>query len=183
MPAPKLNAEQQKAYDARLLRGIKSAAKVAPKKTAKEVRLAHVHKGVSKAAAAPKKFSTDKEIVVEATLNLARILKNKNVRHRQEAPRAVKEIKRYARRYFGVSDVRLTPEVNQAVWSQGLKNIPRRLRLRFARTINTEEDKKKKGVQRLVTTVYHVATADLKGLQTQRATATEAAAAPVADQE
>lgn len=41
-------------------------------------------------------------------------------------------------------DVRVTPEVNQFVWKQGIRNIPRRVRVRLVRKKNDTEEKGEK---------------------------------------
>lgn len=92
-------------------------------------------------------------------------------RYGHEAGRAIRFIKRWARKYLCVSDVRLRPEVNEAVWSRGNDNPPCRLRLRFVRTINQEEGRQGK----LVTTVYHVPVTDFSELITKVETGASAA--------
>lgn len=34
---------------------------------------------------------------------------------------------------MGTSDVRLDPKLNQALWSQGIKSVPHRIRVRLER--------------------------------------------------
>ena len=57
---------------------------------------------------------------------------------------------------MGTSDIRLDPQLNKEVWKQGVRNVPRRVRLRLARRRNDAEDAKEK-LYTYVTAV-HVAT-------------------------
>ncbi len=42
------------------------------------------------------------------------------------------------------SDVRLDTKLNKQVWSQGVRNVPFRVRVRLARKRNDDEDAKEK---------------------------------------
>jgi large subunit ribosomal protein L31e len=63
------------------------------------------------------------------------------------------------------SDVRIEVGLNKFIWSQGVKNVPKRLRLRLSRRRNEDEEAKEK----LYTLVSHVDVKDptVKGLQTE----------------
>lgn len=52
---------------------------------------------------------------------------------KRRAPRAVKEIKLFAQKAMGASDVRIDQKLNQAVWNNGVKAVPYRIRVRIAR--------------------------------------------------
>lgn len=56
------------------------------------------------------------------------------------APKAVKEIRKFAQKTMGTSDVRLDVKLNKAVWSRGVRNVPTRIRVRIARKRNDDED-------------------------------------------
>ena len=58
------------------------------------------------------------------------------------APRAVKEIKKFAKKAMGTSDVRLDVKLNKHLWSRGVRNVPDRVRIRIARKRNDDEDAK-----------------------------------------
>lgn len=45
---------------------------------------------------------------------------------------------------MGVTDVRISPGLNQAVWSRGVKSPPRRIRVRLERKRNDDEGAKEK---------------------------------------
>lgn len=61
-----------------------------------------------------------------------------------EAPNAIKAVKKFAQQSMGVNDVRISPGLNQAVWSRGVKSPPRRIRVRLERKRNDDEGAKEK---------------------------------------
>merc|ERR1712133_50719 len=77
------------------------------------------------------------------------------------APRAIKEVKKFAEKQMGTTDVRIDTRLNKHLWSQGVKNVPFRVRVRLARLRNEDED----SVNKLYTLVTHVNVATFKGLQ------------------
>ncbi|CAG8598739.1 12582_t:CDS:2 [Ambispora leptoticha] len=87
---------------------------------------------------------------------------HKAVSFKYRAPQAVKAIKTFAKRHMGTSDVRLDPQLNKEIWKQGIRNVPRRMRLRLSRKRNDEEDAKEK----LYTYVTYVHANSFKGLET-----------------
>merc|ERR1719348_1003449 len=64
---------------------------------------------------------------------------------------------------MNTSDVRVDTSLNKAVWSHGIKNVPRRVRVRLARKRNEDED----SANKLYTLVTHVSVDSFKGLQTE----------------
>ena len=81
---------------------------------------------------------------------------------KSRAPRAVKAIKEFAKKAMGVSDVRLDVRLNKFIWSQGIKNVPHRVRVKISRKRNEDEDAKEK----MYTLVEHVPVASFGNLQT-----------------
>ncbi|KAL1586689.1 hypothetical protein WHR41_04610 [Cladosporium halotolerans] len=84
------------------------------------------------------------------------------VSFKKRAPRAIKEIRAFAEKAMGTSDVRLDPQLNKKVWECGVKGVPFRLRVRISRKRNDEEDAKEK----LYSYVQAVNVSNPKGLQT-----------------
>jgi large subunit ribosomal protein L31e len=82
---------------------------------------------------------------------------------KSKTPKAIKEIKKFARQAMGTKDVRISTDVNKYVWSQGVRNPPKRIRVRLSRKRNEDEDAKEK----LYTLVEHVPVADFKNLTTE----------------
>jgi len=81
---------------------------------------------------------------------------------KKRAPWAIKSVVEFARKAMGTNDVRLDPKLNQAVWAQGIKTVPHRLRVKLERKRNDDEGAKEK----LFTYVSHVDVTSFKGLQT-----------------
>ena len=108
------------------------------------------------------KGSTMGEVVTrEYTVNLHKRLHGIGFKYR--APRAIKEIKKFAEKQMGTKDVRVDTRLNKHIWSQGVRSVPFRVRVRLARLRNEDED----SVHKLYTLVTHVNVATFKGLQTE----------------
>merc|ERR1712020_778584 len=119
-------------------------------------RITKMPKGEKKAK------STLGEVVTrEYTINLHKRLHGIGFKYR--APRAIKEVKKFAEKQMGTSDVRIDTRLNKHLWSQGVRNVPFRVRVRLARLRNEDED----SVNKLYTLVTHVNVATFKGLQTE----------------
>ncbi len=90
---------------------------------------------------AKKKEGSSKEVVSrEYTINLHKRIHKTSFKER--APKAIKEIRAFAKKVMGTKDVRLDVKLNKAVWMQGIKNVPVRLRVVIARRRNDDEDAK-----------------------------------------
>jgi len=110
------------------------------------------------------KSSTMGEVVTrEYTINLHKRLHGIGFKYR--APRAVKEIVKFAEKQMGTKDVRIDTRLNKAIWAQGVRGVPFRMRIRLARLRNEDED----SVNKLYTLVTHVNVPKngFKGLQTE----------------
>lgn len=81
------------------------------------------------------------------------------------APNAIKEIKKFAQKAMGTTDVRVDVKLNKQIWSRGIRGVPRRVRVRIARKRNDEEDAKEELFS--LVTVAEVPTEGLKGLGTK----------------
>lgn len=82
---------------------------------------------------------------------------------KRRAPRAVKEIRKFAQKAMGTKDVRIDANLNKKVWSTGIKNPPTRIRVRLSRKRNEDEDADEK----LYTLAQLVEVSSFKGLQTE----------------
>lgn len=83
--------------------------------------------------------------------------------HKRRAPRAIKEIKKFAQKAMGTKDVRISADLNKEVWKTGIKNVPTRVRVRLSRKRNDNEDAE----ENLYTFVEYVPTSSFKGLSTE----------------
>ncbi|KAG7124804.1 60S ribosomal protein L31 like [Verticillium longisporum] len=81
---------------------------------------------------------------------------------KKRAPQAIKQIKLFATKSMGTTDVRLDPQLNKKVWEQGIKGVPYRLRVRISRRRNDEDGAKEK----LYSYVQAVNVKNPKGLPT-----------------
>merc|ERR1711936_537985 len=119
-------------------------------------------KGLIKMPKEKKTKSTLGEVVTrEYTINLHKRLHGIGFKYR--APRAIKEVKKFAEKQMGTTDVRIDTRLNKHLWSQGIKSVPFRVRVRLARLRNEDED----SVNKLYTLVTHVSVPSFKGLQTE----------------
>merc|ERR1711955_200270 len=81
--------------------------------------------------------------------------------YKKPAPRAIKEIRKFAVKEMGTPDVRIDTRLNKAVWTKGVWHVPYRLRVRLSRKRNEDDSPNK-----LYTLVTYVPVASVKGLQT-----------------
>ncbi|TRX95099.1 hypothetical protein FHL15_004184 [Xylaria flabelliformis] len=113
---------------------------------AREVLLSHKDTGrrqkMSSKGKKPAKSAIEQVVAREYTIHMHKRLHG--VTFKKRAPRAIKEIKAFAQKAMGTSDVRLDPQLNKKVWEQGVKGVPYRLRIRISRRRNDEEDAKEK---------------------------------------
>jgi len=108
-----------------------------------------------------KKGSGLKDVATrEYTVNLHKRLHG--VGFKRRAPRAIKEIRKFAIQQMGTPDVRIDTRLNKSVWSQGIRNVPFRVRVRLSRKRNEDEDSPHK----LYTLVTHVPVDTFKGKET-----------------
>lgn len=61
---------------------------------------------------------------------------------KERAPKAIKQIKLFAQKVMGTKDVRIDVKLNKLVWSQGVRNVPNRVRIQVSRRRNDDEDAK-----------------------------------------
>lgn len=60
-------------------------------------------------------------------------------------------------------DVRIDTKLNKFIWSNGIKNLPKRVRVRISRQRNDDEDAKEK----MYALVQHIPVESFEGLQTE----------------
>jgi large subunit ribosomal protein L31e len=107
-----------------------------------------------------KKSVTNEVVTREHTINLHKRIHG--VGFKKRAPRAIGEIRRFAEKAMGTPDVRIEARLNKHIWSQGIRNVPFRVRVRLARKRNEDEDSPNK----LYTLVSYVPVTSFKGSQT-----------------
>merc|ERR1712038_1115203 len=107
------------------------------------------------------KSALSEVITREHTIHLHKRLHGIGFKYR--APRAIKEIRKFAEKQMGTKDVRIDTRLNKHIWSQGVRSVPVRIRVRLARLRNEDED----STDKLYTLVSHVNVASFKNLQTE----------------
>ena len=107
------------------------------------------------------KSALNEVITREYTVHLHKRLHG--VGFKKKAPRAIKEIRKFAEKQMGTQDVRIDTRLNKFLWSKGIRNVPYRVRVRLARRRNEDED----STNKLYTLVTHVSVPTFKGLQTE----------------
>jgi len=83
--------------------------------------------------------------------------------HKRRAPRAIKEIRKFAQSAMKTQDVRIDAGLNKYVWATGIKAPPTRVRVRLSRKRNEDEDADEK----LYTLAQLVEVSSFKGLNTE----------------
>jgi len=110
----------------------------------------------------PARSATADVVSREYTINMHKRVHG--VSFKKRAPRAIKEIVKFAKQMMGTKDVRVDTLLNKFVWSQGVRNVPYRVRVRLHRKRNEDEE----ATEKLYTHVTHVNVATFKGLQTKK---------------
>ncbi len=82
---------------------------------------------------------------------------------KKRAPRAIKEVRKFAAQAMGTKDIRIDSKLNKFIWATGIKNPPTRVRVRLTRKRNEDEEADEK----LYTLAQLVEVTSFKGLQTE----------------
>jgi len=88
------------------------------------------------------------------------------IQFKKKAPKAIKAIKKFAMQNMKTDDVRIDVKLNQHIWSQGIRNIPKRVRIRLRR----KRDEEAEGTSSWYTLASLLHVEDFKGLHTENAT-------------
>ena len=96
----------------------------------------------------------------EYTINIHKRIHG--VGFKKRAPRALKEIRKFAMKEMGKPDVRIDTRLNKAVWAKGIRNVPYGIWVCLSRKCNKDEDSPNK----LYTLVTYVPVTTFKNLQT-----------------
>merc|ERR1712168_175257 len=107
------------------------------------------------------KSPVNEVVTREYTINLHKRIHG--MQFKKRAPRAIREIKKFAEKMMGTPDIRIDTGLNKYVWSHGVRNVTRRARIRLARRRNEDED----STNKLYTLVTVMKVDSFKGLQTE----------------
>merc|ERR1711964_219338 len=86
------------------------------------------------------------------------------IQFKKRAPTVVHRIKNFAEKAMKTNDVRIDTKLNKHIWSNGVRNVAKRVRVRLSRMRNEDEDAK----ENMYTLVQHVPVESFKGLQTEK---------------
>lgn len=104
------------------------------------------------------------ETAIDTTINVHKLAHR--TQFKRKAPKAINEIKKWVSKMMKTSDVRVDPKLNQFIWSQGIRNLPHRVRVRISRKRNEEEGANQGEFYSLV---QHVHVEDFSGRLTEKA--------------
>ena len=62
------------------------------------------------------------------------------IQFKKRAPRAIREIKKFAQVNMFTKDVRVDSTLNKVIWSKGIRNVPFRVRVRLSKKRNDDEE-------------------------------------------
>ena len=96
------------------------------------------------------------------TINVHKMLQN--IAFKKRAPRCVRQIKKFAYKEMKTEDVKIDTGLNRAIWVNGIRNVPRKIRVRIQRKRSEDEDAKNK----FFSLVQHVPVSTFKGLKTDK---------------
>merc|ERR1712071_658515 len=108
-----------------------------------------------------RKSAINEVVTRDYTVNLHKRIHG--IGFKRRAPRAIKEIRKFAENAMGTPDVRIETRLSKHIWSQGVRSVPFRVRVRPSRRRNEDEDSPHK----LYTLVSFIPVATFKGLQTE----------------
>ncbi|EJD01851.1 ribosomal protein L31e [Fomitiporia mediterranea MF3/22] len=128
--------------------------------TTDDVKTTQMAPATKKTSGKGKRSALQDVVTREYTIHLHKCVHGRSFKKR--APWAVKSVVQFAQKAMGTRDVRVDPKLNQQLWSQGIKNVPHRIRVRLERKRNDDEDAKEK----LYTYASYVPVISFKGLET-----------------
>ncbi|EMS60372.1 60S ribosomal protein L31 [Triticum urartu] len=131
-------------------------------------QLSYAHGQLNDLLAPPKKVEPDQLSTVACSIRFSNgtvVKRSSFSTFKKKAPNAIKELRKFAQKAMGTTDVRIDVKLNKLIWSSGIRSVPRRVRVRIARRRNDEEDAKEE-LYSLVT-VAEVPAEGLKGLGTK----------------
>jgi len=74
------------------------------------------------------------------TIHLHKLLQK--IQFKKRAPRAIREIRKFAAKAMTTKDVRIDTKLNKFIWSNGVRNVATRVRVRMSRKRNEDEEAK-----------------------------------------
>jgi large subunit ribosomal protein L31e len=101
---------------------------------------------------------------IDTTVNIHRL--THRIQFKKKAPRAVSEIRKLVSKMMRTPDVRIDSKLNEYIWSNGIRNLPKKIRVRVSRK-RTDEDAEKKS--EWYSLVQHIDVDDFSNRLTEKA--------------
>jgi large subunit ribosomal protein L31e len=101
---------------------------------------------------------------IDTTVNIHRL--THRIQFKKKAPRAVSEIRKLVSKMMRTPDVRIDSKLNEYIWSNGIRNLPKKIRVRVSRKRNDEDAEKKSEWYSLV---QHIDVDDFSNRLTEKA--------------
>jgi large subunit ribosomal protein L31e len=103
------------------------------------------------------------ETAFDTTVNIHKL--THRIQFKRKAPRAISEIRKLVTKMMRTEDVRIDTKLNQFIWSSGIRNLPKKVRVRVTRKRNEDDNEKK---SEWYTLVQHVEVADFASRLTEK---------------
>ncbi|CAE8618874.1 unnamed protein product [Polarella glacialis] len=116
---------------------------------------------MAKTAAKKGSRASKEPVTRDCTIHLHKHMQGTSFKKR--APKAIRCVRQFAAKVMLTKDVRVDTKLNKFLWSNGVRNVMRRVRVRLSRKRNEDEDAKEK----FFTLIQHVPVESFKGLQTE----------------
>merc|ERR1711988_160921 len=87
------------------------------------------------------KYTMPKELTPvtrDYTVNLHK--RCQGIQFKKKARRAVAAIRKFAQQAMGTEEVKIDTKLDQFIWSQGVRNVPRRVRIRVKRCKDEDDE-------------------------------------------
>jgi large subunit ribosomal protein L31e len=81
------------------------------------------------------------ETALDTTINVHKL--THRIQFKKKAPRAISEIRKLVAKLMRTDDVRIDTKLNQFIWSSGIRNLPKKVRVRVTRKRNEDDNEKK----------------------------------------
>lgn len=81
------------------------------------------------------------ETALDTTINIHKL--THRIQFKRKAPRAISEIRKLVSKLMRTEDVRIDTKLNQFIWASGVRNLPKKVRVRVTRKRNEDDNEKK----------------------------------------
>lgn len=82
----------------------------------------------------------------------------------------MRTVKAFAKKMMGTDDIRIDVGLNKYIWHKGIRNVPRRVRVKLERHVGVNDEADEDDDVKMYTIVKNVPVDTFKGLLTEEAT-------------